>query len=108
MERLYMFTKHHDFCESRLGDETIPKWPPLSSRQIFIGEKNMGCDEVCAKQGIYMIFMFILFCEYLINESNNNCITIIANKHIQVFKFSRTKIFFCVPLFMQHYHFHHF
>lgn len=55
MERLYMFTKHHDFCESRMGDVTIPKWPPISARQIFIGDKDMGCDEVCAKQSNYLI-----------------------------------------------------
>ncbi|XP_066929864.1 alpha-1,6-mannosylglycoprotein 6-beta-N-acetylglucosaminyltransferase A-like [Clytia hemisphaerica] len=53
MERLYMFTKHHDFCSSHLGAPSVNStWPPMSARQVFVGEKDEGCDEVCGKKNL--------------------------------------------------------
>lgn len=52
MERLYMFTKHHDFCSSRLGDQSNVTWPPMSARMVFKGEKDEACDEVCSKHDL--------------------------------------------------------
>lgn len=50
LERLYAFTKHHNFCNQRNG-RTNPTWPPLSARKILVGNVNEGCDVVCAKKG---------------------------------------------------------
>lgn len=49
LERLYAFTKHHNFCNQRNG-RTNPTWPPLSARKILVGNVNEGCDVVCAKK----------------------------------------------------------
>jgi len=51
IERVYMFSKHHEFCRDRVGDTLNSTWPPMSARKVLQGAKNEGCDEVCAKKG---------------------------------------------------------
>lgn len=57
LERLYMFTKHQDFCTESHGSGNVSAgWPPISAKQVFMGGANQGCDDVCEKQGELLFY----------------------------------------------------
>ncbi|XP_047137924.1 alpha-1,6-mannosylglycoprotein 6-beta-N-acetylglucosaminyltransferase A isoform X1 [Hydra vulgaris] len=46
LERLFVFTKYHDFCKPN------QTWPPLSARQVLIGDPGESCVDVCKKKDL--------------------------------------------------------
>ena len=53
LERVFALVKYQDFCTPTTPHESM--WPPLSAKQVFLGEPNEACAEVCFKKGEHFL-----------------------------------------------------